>query len=476
MSKLFELDSLLWVKEQALRTYYVSLEDIRRDLLVQPRGFQGENPPPFSLMQKHKNEAGEKLYGLPVMYGLKTFQEAAGCESIAQFLQEHVLDLRSAGEPYQFKSNITPRDKAQERFFNDTLKAIKGRNMTLACSPTGSGKTICAVHLASQLGVATLAIVPSSRLAGQWREAAHKFLGLSYDQIGMVGGGKKEWEGKPFTVAIIHNLIDGEKLPDEFYTRFGFVCYDELHVTAAKSFSRSLLHFPARYRMGMSATPTRKDGCEKVFLYQFGMVNARGTGDALQAQVRVYDFKWRSGNGLDSKPIFVKRKIVMANDRRNNWCARMIHALYKRGRHVLVFSEEILHLQTMIGICAELGIPDKELGLYARTYYTPEGKTKTIKEADLDYVEKHCRIIFTVYAMAKDGIDIPRLDAGIDIYPRTEGIQAIGRIRRPLDGKPMPVWITIRDKGVGSLMGSCRKRLLDYKKSNCNIIECGDCK
>jgi len=346
--------------------------------------------------------------------------------------------------------------------------------MGLVCSPTGSGKTVAALHVTAALGRTTLVVVPNSRIALQWVAAARKFLNLKENQVGYIGGGKKDWEGKTFTVAIIHNLIDGNKLPAEFYMRFGFVIHDECHGLAARCFSRSLRHFPARYRLGMTATPTRKDGCENIFLYQFGGVAVRAQGDALEAKVRVFDYEW-GPNDLNSKPIFVKRRIVTRSRRRNAWITKVVKSMFDKGRHVLVLSEEIAHLQTLIGLCAEIGIPDEHLGLYTRTYYDADGKPKKVKDKDLDWIGTNCRIIFSVYQLAKEGLDIPRLDSGIDAYPRTEGIQAIGRIRRPVEGKKIPLWVTIRDVGVRSLENSCRMRINDYKKSNCKIVESGKC-
>jgi len=472
MEKKFKLDSLLRVHESVFRDYYISLQKVAQDLTVHPRGFGGEMPQPISMLRR-KTEADGIWYGVPVTYGLKTFLNAVGANRI-EFFENHLQDDRVYGEHYKFSHGIIPRDESQRKFFNGCCDGLTYNVMNLVCAPTGSGKTVAALYVTAFLQRTTLVVVPNSRIALQWVVAAKKFLNLKEDQVGYIGGGKKDWEGKPFTVAIIHNLIDGNKLPAEFYTRFGFVVYDEVHNIGAREFCKSMRHFPAMYRLGMTATPTRKDGCENIFLYQFGGVAVRATGDALKAKVRVFDYHW-GHNDLDSKPIFVKRRIVTRAKMRNAWIAKVVKSMFDKGRHVLVLSEEIAHLQTLIGLCAGIGIPDEHLGLYTRTYYDADGKPKKVKDKDLDWIGVNCRIIFSVYQLAKEGLDIPRLDAGLDAYPRTEGIQAIGRIRRPIEGKKIPLWVTIRDVGVGSLENSCRMRLLDYKKSNCKIIESGKC-
>jgi hypothetical protein len=43
------------------------------------------------------------------------------------------------------------------------------------------------------------------------------------------------------------------------------------------------------------------------------------------------------------------------------------------------------------------------------------------------------------------GLDIPRLDMGVEAGPRSDLVQAIGRLTRSLKGKPVPEWYSIND-------------------------------
>jgi hypothetical protein len=67
----------------------------------------------------------------------------------------------------------------------------------------------------------------------------------------------------------------------------------------------------------------------------------------------------------------------------------------------------------------------------------------------------------------KEGTNMPWLDAGIDATPRADGEQAIGRIRRPMPGKPTPVWFTLIDTEIPILRGYATARLRDY--ANCGV-------
>ena len=76
--------------------------------------------------------------------------------------------------------------------------------------------------------------------------------------------------------------------------------------------------------------------------------------------------------------------------------------------------------------------------------------------------------------MIKEGVDIPHLDRGTDVSPRSDGVQIIGRIRRRLKDKSIPVWMTIRDRSSEALVRITADRIRDYKTSRgVEVIEDG---
>ncbi len=95
---------------------------------------------------------------------------------------------------------------------------------------------------------------------------------------------------------------------------------------------------------------------------------------------------------------------------------------------------------------------------------------KKIPDAYLDSVKKEARIIFATYSMITEGIDIPRLDIGIDATPRATCEQLVGRIWRPLPGKDKPIWYTIKDKADHLFLGYHNARVREYLACNCNLL------
>lgn len=468
------IDSLVWIRKQD--TTPVERSRLYSKLVIRPRGWRNQKPEPIDLLHEAISDDGVEWYGMPVHYGLKFFQSKICSGSMSEALG-HMEDFRSDGLKALYGTLPTPRDKEQGLFFEALLSEAAQRTTVLAEAPTGSGKTVAALYVIARLGRNALVICPTTKIAKQWIKSCSDsdILGLDPKDVGSIIGGKFKYEDKKITVAIIHNLTKRENFPEGFSNYFGTVVWDEAHNLAARTFSRTMINFNSKHRIGLSATPKRRDGCGNVFLYYFGPPCVKHTGDALRAKCRVFDFDWgvKVGLELGSMQPHRRKKQVASCFPRNRMMADKIVKMYYKDRHILVLADEIVHLQTMIGMCSDLGVKDKDLGLFTGSYINEHGKSVSISEDDLDFVAETCRIIFATYMMGKEGLDIPRLDAGIDIYPRADGTQSIGRIRRPLPGKPMPLWVTVRDLNVSSLVDMTRSRLRDYRNSNVEVIENG---
>jgi superfamily II DNA or RNA helicase len=257
------------------------------------------------------------------------------------------------------------------------------------------------------------------------------------------------------------------------------------HNLGARTFSKSMGLCRARHRIAMTATPERGDGCEQVFFDYFGPPSVVYEGVAMPCTCRVFNFFWafpqpQTGKGafkkrpkgdLNSKPRSVLRKIIITSERRNKFLAKLIKQLYDAGRHVLVIGDEVLHLQVLMGCVMDLGVDGEQMGLYTGSYRDAEGKDRKMKDAQLDWVAANSRVIFATYGMAGEALDIPRLDAGIDVTPHSSGVQPVGRIRRVKEGKPTPLWLTVRDVGIRVFENAAATRLRGLREANVTIIE-----
>jgi superfamily II DNA or RNA helicase len=129
---------------------------------------------------------------------------------------------------------------------------------------TGGGKTLialaCAERVAHGEGGARLAVVvPTEALAHQWMEAILSFTNTDPSEVGLLGaGGQDELSRKRVLVAVLNTAA--RRLPEmvKAAAEETMLIVDECHRAGAPTFSH-VLDTPARYRLGLSATPDREE-------------------------------------------------------------------------------------------------------------------------------------------------------------------------------------------------------------------------
>ena len=419
-----------------------------------------DSPKPTIINQWRLSEDGKSI-GLPMKKGM----ELANAILVKNPDTEIKIDLcqgnsiTTSKKPDPYHPLASPN---QRELMESTIAMLDQKVVVLVKAPTGSGKTVVALNAIATLGRTALIIVSTRVLARQWEREAQLHLGLGDDDIGHLEGGKCDFIGKKLVIAVMVNLVLKEFEP-AFYKAFGMVVWDESHRLGAAGFSKTLPLFSAQYRLALTATPKRKDGAEQVFLDYFGSPSVSGTSDALGATATVIHRQTTIKN-WDRMPTAVLVNKLTRDDARNSEIANFIVRLYNAGRTILVLSDRIEQLESLLAKVAIGGVALTELGLFTRQK-TIDNKRKSVKDSDLDIVRLGCRVIFSTYGMGKEGLDIPRLDTGIDASPRADGVQAIGRIRRPFPNKKHPQWFTICDEGVPIFVGYTRARVTDYKSA-----------
>src|SRR5581483_5275578 len=98
--------------------------------------------------------------------------------------------------------------------------------------PTGAGKTFVGALAIASVRTATLVLVPTLDLLGQWQRALAESLGLSADDIGAVGGGSRAL--RPITISTYESAARHPRM----LTRFGMLIADEAHHLPAPGYRR----------------------------------------------------------------------------------------------------------------------------------------------------------------------------------------------------------------------------------------------
>jgi len=119
--------------------------------------------------------------------------------------------------------------------------------------PTGAGKTFVAAMALQEMGLWTLAVVPTIDLLQQWRAALTAALSLQAEEIGVFGGGEKDL--KPITII----TYDSAALYPRELRRFGLLIFDECHHLPAPTYRLIAESAFTPLRLGLSATPERSD-------------------------------------------------------------------------------------------------------------------------------------------------------------------------------------------------------------------------
>lgn len=427
--------------------------------------------------------------GVPRAYGLKLADTQAYVDATV-YPNTDKYDYRFS----LIRNAIQPRDDAQRVFMQKLLAACTANTHVdvLANADTGTGKTVTALWLAAQLGVPTLVTVPRERLLEQWLGSVREKNGMRYffgtdfvnKHVGIIRQDVCNYRNKLICVAMAPSL-SSRKYAEEFYDYFGLVIHDEVHMLSAPCASSVFMQFPASKILGLTAT-NKKGARARISDLYLGSPKVVSKQSSLTPIVYRYEYTEHRGSAFYHEA--AATRWLVSNPKRNRMLANLIYNKgYKRGRHVLVLSDDVKQLQILYDMFRNAGVPVNELGLYVgEVYRTHNGKFTSKKEKvskhEYDRIAKEARIIFATYGIFSVGVDIKRLDMGVEASPRSDLVQAIGRVIRAMDNKPQPEWYTITDmiylptksfeppKLYAKWVNQARKRIDSYKKQKANII------
>lgn len=301
--------------------------------------------------------------------------------------------------------------------------------------PCGAGKTTTGAAVIAELATPALVLVHTLDLATQWMERVRDQLGAT---VGLVGGGKRE-DGCRVTVATIQTLTNWtwwERY--EWGKRFGLVVLDEAHHAPARTFSEVMSSLPGRYRLGLTATPSRPDGLEDFLWWTCGPVIYRveqrdleETGSTMRPAIRWVHTGWAPERAKADDWTGTQTELV-SDEARNRLIVDQVVSRARAGRVVLVLSDRVQHAVELAEQITARGVDAEPL--VGRV-------TKKARQSILDRARAGELQVITATSVADEGLDAPVLDCVALTCPsRNKGKvqQRIGRVIRSAPGKPTP--------------------------------------
>ena len=347
-----------------------------------------------------------------------------------------------------------------ERLNRATPAAPQGATL---CLPCGFGKTRTAIFAIQRLGVKTLVLASHSHLLVQFSKEAQR---LSPNIVVAKLPKKPEIPLDPDAHIIFGTLqsVYCRAYPSRYWESVGLVVIDEAHHLAAPTFCQAICKLPACRILALTATPERKDGRENL-IYLLAGDTAFRVYRPKDARVTVKFLRYPLDVGVEPKAFSsmyqtVGERMVLLGklslvEERNAALVTKLKKLVADRAGILVLCKLINHLHLLAELC---GFPPEQFG-----FFTGQENQQAREESAKKLV------IFATFDMAKEGLDIPRLDTLVLGSPAENTIQCMGRILRELPGKKNPSVVDVFDDCV-AFRGEIWSRVRQYGETGARIV------
>ena len=393
---------------------------------------------------KLSNDNGQKILELP----------RGGLQRVIKFYEENGIPLRMLDQRMQHKEiDVELNDTVLDKHQTDLINILAENEGGLIEASPGMGKSITILGLIAKIKQPTLILMHEFRLSNQWYGEIQKRLSGTFT-LGKYDGDVKQ-DGD-IVVGIINSIYNKHQEDPEFFRKFGMVVQDEVHRCPTTMFLSVLNNIPAKYRIGVTGTIKRKDQKEILTYDIMGDVLKKLGSHDLKNRITNFEYKVVHTN-FDMELPRIKRwtgrkkenvldmtsglTALLDNPIRNNIIIYEAVKCIEAGYFPLILSDRVAHNELLHErLCA---LNYKTVLLIGKT----RKKTKWAEIREDETIQ--CIVANT--KIASEGLDLPRLSAIIITCPSSNVFkleQQIGRIRRFLPGKILPLVIDICDNHV----------------------------
>lgn len=379
-----------------------------------------------------------------------------------EFIKAKIIDYQCSVPLYDYQ--IKARDEMIKGFYG------------ILQSKAGSGKTQIGISLIGKLQRKALWLTTTADLLNQSKERAERYMDKSL--IGTITEGKVNI-GQGVTFATIQTMCKLDLSPIK--DCWDVIIVDECHrvcgsPTQLTMFAKVLNSLSARHKYGLSATVHRADGMIESTFALLGDVIYTVPDEAVADKVMKVGIK-PIGTGVkltveslntDGTLNYTKLINNLTNDFDRNICI-VDELIDQKGKSCLVLSDRLEHLERLMNM-----LPTdmrKQAVMISGKMTTKKGKAE--REQALEDMRNGDKMyLFATYSLAKEGLDIPRLERLFMATPQKDYAvitQSIGRIARTHKGKSEPIVYDFVDN-IGYLAKAYKKRCSTYRKNECYFI------
>ncbi len=399
-------------------------------------------------------------------------------------IEYEIEDKRSKGHPI----HVEFIGKLKESQIPAVERLLQNDNGILNAA-TAFGKTVVCCNVIVKKQVSTLILIQSSALMEQWREALEKFLYIDEElpEYETPTGRKKKRKslvGKlqgahDSTTGIIDLVMAGSVCKNGVYHRrlkeYGLILVDECHHAASDTIVDILQEANAKYVYGVTATPFRGDGLEKINYMLLGPIRYQFTSKDRAKEQGIEHLVYPRFTRAVAPRFSQDRmhpneayEIIRNNEDRDELIIRDVKQCVDSGRTPVVLSKYVEHSQRLY----------QRLINYADKVFLLSGgnskkEHKEILKRMSQVTTNESMILVATGKLIGEGFDYPRLDTLIMATPVAwKGVveQYAGRLNRDYDGKKSVIIYDYVDSHIPMFDRMYHKRLKAYKQIGYDIF------
>lgn len=389
-----------------------------------------------------------------------------------------IEDKRTKGQ----ELNISFRGELRESQI-PAVETMLGNETGILHAATAFGKTVVCCDMIARRGISTLILVDRADLMNQWIKRLEEFLDIDEELpeyqtktgrtrkrkslIGNLQGAHDTLTGI-VDVAMIRSL----KKKDGFHPKlkeYAQVYFDECHHAASDSAIEVLQEINAKYVYGVTATPKRGDGKEKINEFLLGPIRYRFTAKDRAEEQNINHLVYPRFTRT-VKPHHLSKtpygndayELIRNNDVRDEQIIRDVADCVQAGRTPVVLTKYVDHAKKL----------SERLKTYADRLILLTGangtKARRAQVEELNKVDDSDSLILVgTGSLLGEGFDFPRLDTLFMATPVSgENVveQYVGRLNRDYDGKENVIVYDYVDSHIPKFDKMYSARLKAYKK------------